>query len=132
MLDTNAHDAVLGDADLHRAVAESVAAGKVVLVGTHVQDDELRRAPVRIRGSLSTVAALAQQIPTEGSVWDVSNWDQSTWTATAGEQKLGELMLCNPKHAVDVLIALTAEAKCDVLVTHDRRLSRKVRRSGSA
>lgn len=63
-------------------------------------------------------------------VWDVSQWDQATWDDGGGAIRLADVQSFAGHHTEDALIAMTASAACDVLVTEDLRLIKKAEAKG--
>jgi hypothetical protein len=63
-------------------------------------------------------------------VWGVSRWDESTWGTDHVNSAIDAVMGGNPNHAEDGLIASTAAAAADVLVTNETRLASKINRAG--
>ena len=69
---------------------------------------------------------------TSGAVWAVSKWDQATWGDGAGDVKLSDVISDKGNHIRDALIATTAAAECEVLVTDEKkRLPNKIKNAGS-
>lgn len=62
-------------------------------------------------------------------VWDQSNWDQANWGDDQTNINIDDLKIGNPKHAADALLAVTAAAQVDLLVTEDVTFARRIQRS---
>lgn len=132
MLDSNVHDLIVADQATKDAILKRIAEGRLKLISTHVQRDELSLAPSTKRDALLAIYQLNDVVQTTGAVWDVSRWDQSTYGSDDVNASIDAMMAGNPKHAEDALIAATAAGEADVLVTNESRLASKIRRSGFA
>lgn len=130
MLDSNVHDLVVANRATKDAIVTAIRGGRLTLVSTHVQRDELSCAPATKRDALLDIYKLAEIVPTSGAVWDVSRWDESTYVADEVNASIDALMAGNSKHAEDALIASTAAAAADVLVTNEIRLASKINGAG--
>lgn len=130
MFDTNVHDLVASDPVVLNAVRQSIADGRLKLITTHIQRDELSRAPEPKRTALLNIFELAEVVATAGAVWDVSNWDDCTWGTDHINASITKLMGGNPRHAEDALISATASSDADALVTNETRLASKAERAG--
>ena len=130
MLDTNVHDLIAADHAVRDAILKRIEDGQLRLVSTHIQRDELARAPEPKRDALLAIYGLAEKVSTIGAVWDVSSWDECNWGADETSVSTNRLMAGNHKHAEDALIAATASNEADVLVTDETRLASKIRRAG--
>ncbi|NEU97504.1 hypothetical protein [Bradyrhizobium uaiense] len=129
VLDSNVHDLVVDDQVALSAMQRRVAEGRLTLVSTHVQRDELSRAPEPRRAALLAICGMVEKVSTSGAVWDVSNWDESSWGSDSVNASIVAHMAGNTKHAEDALIAATAADEADVLVTNDARLASKIQRA---
>jgi hypothetical protein len=130
MLDSNVHDLVLADQVALSVIKQRIADGRLTLVSTHVQRDELSLAPEPKREALLAIYGMAEKVSTTGAVWDVSKWDESSWGSDAVNASIVAHMAGNTKHAEDALIAATAADEADVLVTNETRLASKIQRAG--
>ncbi len=129
MLDSNVHDLVLTDQVALSAIKQRIADGRLALISTHVQRDELSLAPEPKREALLAIYGMAEKVSTTGAVWDVSKWDESSWGSDAVNASIVAHMAGNTKHAEDALIAATAEGEADILVTNDAQLASKIQRA---
>jgi len=77
MIDTNIVHALSSNPDTLLMVTKLQASGMVQLLITHLQADQLSKAPPHIRKTAKTLDLMI--INTDGWVWDVSKWDQSDW-----------------------------------------------------
>jgi hypothetical protein len=130
MLDSNVHDLIVADQAAKAAILKRIADGRLRLISTHVQRDELSLAPLPKRDALLAIYELGDSVQTTGAVWDVSRWDQSTYGSDEVNASIEALMAGNPSHAEDALIAATAAGEADVLVTNETRLASKIQRAG--
>jgi predicted nucleic acid-binding protein len=130
MLDSNVHDLIANDQSVLSAIQQRIADGRLTLVSTHVQRDELSRALEPKRAALLEIYGLDESVSTTGAVWDVSSWDECSWGTDEANASIVELMSANPNHAEDALIAATAAGEADALVTNETRLASKIRRAG--
>jgi len=130
MLDSNVHDLVAADQAVLTAIRQRIADGRLKLVSTHVQRDELSGAPEQKRAALLAIYELSEKVSTTGAVWDVSSWDECNWGTEEVNASIVALMAGNTKHAEDALIAATAAGEADILVTNEIRLASKIQRAG--
>jgi rRNA-processing protein FCF1 len=102
MFDSNAYDEILrhGDVDRLRALIE---AGKLIVVTTHVQDDELRQ-----------IADAERRMALLGVYHRIGGNRLAPGDVIAGDTTY---------LSRDALLAGVAKACCDALVTHDRALA---------
>jgi hypothetical protein len=113
MLDTNVIDALLGEHDLVPLLQREVQSGRVELLVTHLQIDEVlamgqeKRAK---RDSLMQFLALlpARRVLTYGFVTDLSRVDNAMLASEEHGKLFDELTRGNPRHNEDALIVLTA------------------------
>lgn len=101
MFDSNAYDEILRHGDVERLRA-LIAAGKLIIVTTHVQEDELRQ----IADAEKRMALLGIYHRVGGS------------RIAPGDVIAGDTTYLSR----DDLLARVTKACCDVLVTHDRAL----------
>ncbi len=124
MADTNVFDFIAADVGLLQRVQQATAAGVLVVLTTHVQEDEL--AAITDLEKRVLIAQIPRtKIPTEGFVVDVSR---------LGEARLSEgttieaLRRGNwPRYTKDALIGATAQADANVLVTNDETLTKRAK-----
>ncbi|AXK81124.1 hypothetical protein DW352_11720 [Pseudolabrys taiwanensis] len=128
MLDTNIFDALVADPSTLAKLLAAVAEGRMTILSTHIQRDQLGRIPDDEKRA-KVLAIPTEQIATSGAVWDVSRWGEATWGDTATNQALDQLIGGNVRHAPDALIGVTAAHHVDLLVTEDARLTSRLGRS---
>ncbi len=126
MLDSHVYDRVIATPGLPELIGRLHDAGKVVILRTHIQEDEIERTPDIVkRQRLQSIAGT--KIPTSGAVWDVSRWGEATYGDGAGDIKIGDVAGQSGNHVEDALIAATAALAADALVTEDKRLSNRAK-----
>lgn len=130
MLDSNVHDLIVANPATRDAINRRINDGRLRLIATHVQRDELSRAPADRRDALLCVYGQAISVNTKGAIWDVSNWDEANYGTDDENASIDAMMSGNPKHAEDALIASTASGEADALVTNETRLASKIQRAG--
>lgn len=124
VLDSMVYDRLVESSDRERKVIAAHEAGKLVLLMTHIQHDELMQDEQKRHRTLA--------IPFEVT---------STYGVVLGKSKLGLARFGEPEriHAVsggsinhvnDALIAATAKYENAVLVTDDKRLRRRAESEG--
>lgn len=128
MFDSNAYDEILrhGDTDRIRARIE---AGELVVVTTHVQEDELRQIAdaKKQKRLLSAFYKLrTQNSPTSVALWGASKWGQSNWTGPQQEADLNAVKRNRPVASRDEIIGTTAKDHCDVFVTEDKKFAARL------
>jgi len=130
MLDTNIFDRIIEVPGLAGHLRSLTSSGRLDIVVTHVQEDELARIrDTEKRWAIQQVPR--RSVPTAVFVLDVSRLGQ----ARLGEGHEGGLEYDtlrgeNPKRVRDAVIALTAAAEAEeveVFVTEDDGLARRVR-----
>jgi len=125
MLDTNIYDRIIARRGFTERLNQAVVAGHIEILRTHIQDDEIARIPNAARQA-EMRKVRARKIATNGAAWGVSRWGDASWGG-AGSVRFGDIAKGNPIHAEDALIAMTAEAEADVLVTEDRAMEARVK-----
>jgi hypothetical protein len=129
MLDSNVHDLIVADMAAKDEIVKGIKGGRLKLISTHIQRDELTCAPDPKRDVLLAIYELAEPVPTKGAIWDVSRWDECEYGSETTNTSLDKMMDGNQRHAEDALIASTA-GSADVFVTNDQQLASKIGRSG--
>jgi hypothetical protein len=124
MIDTNIADELASDPDVLAMISKLQARGKIQLLITHLQEEQLAKASPHIKKTMKKLDPTI--VNTSGVVWDVSNWDLGEWPDQMTEHRLTRMQGDKskgkqaPKHWADTLIAVTAMGKADVYVTRDR------------
>lgn len=137
MLDSQIFDRLTDGRLNHAAVAS-----RCVLV-THIQRDELERAPPGRRGALLRTFTVVspEYVPTSTSVWDDTDWDGGEWSQEDAryERMLERLQVldadagkrCTPENqSRDIRIGETALRLGCVLVSDDSNLRQVLREFG--
>lgn len=134
MLDSNVVDELLADAELLSVVLAAVEEGRVELVVTHVQIDELRAVPGDARRyqllEILSVAA-STEISTAGFVLDLSRLGHGRPFSEPDAERHRAFVGLSGRRAKDALILATADAEGLPLVTMERK-SRNLRRFRAA
>ena len=108
MLDTNIYDRIVARAGFTARLARAVRSGEIEILRTRVQDEEIQRIPDAAR------RAAMQKVPFRRIPTNEAAWSQA-----------------NPHPSEDDMIAATAEAAADVLVTEDKDLRERVTAKGT-
>jgi predicted nucleic acid-binding protein len=124
LLDSNAYDPIVDSPDLERLVIAACAAGKIELLLTHVQQDELMDDETRRNRTLALPSVL---VPTYGFVVNASKLG----LAQLGEpENINAIRSPTGGHTHDALLASTAQHHGAILVTNDDRLRNFALRQG--
>lgn len=125
MLDTMIFDRIVATRGLTRRIRRLVKAGALTILTTHIQEDELAAVPSWWkRARIARVPSV--RVPTSEFVWDVSRFDE----ARLGTGEPLEQIRGTKTHTKDGLIGATAFAESAVLVTEERRLTRRASDAG--
>jgi hypothetical protein len=119
VIDTNIHDLIADTPGANALVQRLVAAGRIELIVTHLQQDELSNASPARRQKLREIPTT--QVPTADFILGVSRLDH----ARLGDGQVLEAVRGTPTHTIDGEIAATAALEGAWLVTEDRRLARR-------
>lgn len=130
MLDSMIYDEIVAKEGFSRLLEDAVKCGHVVILKTHIQDDQLADIPNECRRE-AVAKVPGHKIPTSAAIWGVSKWNEACWGDSAGDIKISHIQKGKPKHSADALIAVTAALHADVLVTHDVQLRKRVEVTGS-
>jgi hypothetical protein len=125
MLDSNVYDALIVDPVAEWRLRERVAAGVTVILSTHVQQDELARAPEPKRSRLLSIPAVI--VSTNGIVFDESRLDSSRFTVDGRVEFFRTRGWGAMK---DALIGATAQYEDAMLVTDDADLRKRAAARG--
>ena len=116
MIDSNIVDALFHDPDTVTIITRLQRGATIRLLITHLQEDQLARAPHHIRKTLKLLNP-ATAVTSRG-IWDAANgWTQ---LKQGGNQS-------SFRHWADTLIALTAVSCVDVFVTSDPDLMNRAK-----
>jgi len=126
-------DAIEASLGLLQAIQRAAASGELILVSSHVQEDELTATPDEERRAklLALYRALPKvSVATHGGVYGVSRYGggrygDGSWTGVS----IDDLDTQSFRHRPDALIGVTAAGQADVFVTCDDRLRRRMRRA---
>jgi hypothetical protein len=138
MLDSNAFDKLLLVDDAIDVLNDLTQRGRLVILTTHVQRDELTETPEPRRTELLAAydRLVMSEVPTAGAIFGVSKFGQAKFGDGGTDPdslRIGDIMTTNPKDAEDALIAVTAGAEVDVFITEEigkfpNRIKRKTDR----
>jgi hypothetical protein len=129
MIDTNIVHALSADPDTLAMLTKLLASGAVQLLITHLQGDQLLKAPPHIRKTARTLDLTI--INTDGVVWDVSEWDRSNWADEMTNKRMSRvhgIKKRSSKQWTDTLISVTAAGGADVYVTNDKQARNAAKR----
>jgi predicted nucleic acid-binding protein len=119
MLDSNAFDHVIADRARILALRSAADAGRVEVVVTHIQEDELADAPLDKRDLYAQVPR--RQVNTSAFIVGLSRLGM----AELGSRQIYDAVRTPQKHFEDGLIADTAKHLGAILVTGDDRLFKR-------
>ena len=124
LLDTMIFDEIVADQSLKADVLKVVGFGEVVILSTHLQEDQIGRIPDQtMRDEISVIPRTV--IATGAAVWDHSNWDEAKFDEGIGPATVEDAFRGNPRDIPDALVAATL-SDADVLVTEDKDLRERV------
>lgn len=125
VIDTNAVDAFAAPPARYEAMVAAVAGGRLDLLWTHINIDELAATPDEDRRAklLCIAASLCRFVLTGTMVWDYSRWDFARWAGDAPTALEAVSPSGNLTHTRDGIIAATAEFEQADIVTNDARLT---------
>lgn len=124
LLDSNVYDRLVETPEIQRRAIEAHTSGRIELLRTHVQVDELERD---IDKAPYTLAIPGTPVPTYGLVLGVSKLGLARFGETA---KIDAIRSPQRNHTHDALLATTAQYEGAILVTEDRRLRRRAEGEG--
>ncbi len=119
-------------------VVEAVESGRLRVLGTHVQLDQLAATPGNRGHQLLLVVELVDPVWVAASVFvvDFSPLDEAAVadddTAALADRLRGGELVTDPRHNADAVLAVTAHRKGATLVTSDVRLSKRCALEGIA
>jgi hypothetical protein len=147
MLDSNVFDHLLKDAQVCGLLEELVDSGRVTLLSTHVQRDELAAKTDDLEKRAALLEChdrLTRSVPTGAFVLDVSRFDAARFGPAVGEAAFDDVLRTPragrrdgmPGHTNDALITDTALAEDAILVSSEEisgaggRILRRAKESG--
>jgi predicted nucleic acid-binding protein len=129
MLDTMVFDQIVADAAFAEAVRDAVRTDFIMIVTTHIQEDQIAAMPdEEKRTAISRIPR--RVVPTTGFAWDVSRLGMARLAdeeTSATIERIGRRHVRNVK---DALIAASTHDEADALVTEDQTLRKRIRREG--
>lgn len=126
MLDTNIFDAIIAEPGMVDRLNKLSEAGKVILLTTHIQEDELAAIPDPPKRA--EIAKIVRRCTTtDGAVFGVSRYGMATFGGQ-GESgcSINDVRTVSGGHTNDALIATSASRDADVLVTNEDRLPKRL------
>lgn len=126
MIDTMVFDLLVDGSGALEAISNAVQDGRLALFTTHVQEDQITAVGDRPRRE-RLQAVPREVIPSSVLVVGFSRLDQA---AIGPGGDYSAVYAGRPKHVADAVIADTAGARCDVLVSEDARLTGRARERG--
>jgi hypothetical protein len=134
MLDTMIFDCIVADALLTDEVIQAVDAGRLTIVTTHVQEDQIAAIPDFPDGQREKKTAISRIprriVPTTGFAFDISSLGMASFAdeeTSATIERIGRRRL---RDVADGLIAVSARAEADAFVTNDAELQKRILREG--
>jgi predicted nucleic acid-binding protein len=130
VIDSNAIDSFIDPSTRYEALDAASADGRLVLMWTHINVDELSAIPDDERRAklLNVAASLCQFVPTGAAVWDYSRWNFARWTDDS--EALDAFRRGNLRHTRDAILAATAQHEHADLVTSDKQLAARATARG--
>ncbi len=125
MLDTNEYDKILTNPDSYDLLLRLLAEGKIELLSTHIQRDEIMGTEdddEAKKARLGAILCHASMISTRGAVWDVSIHGLSRYGSDEDHGIIDQV-----RDVKDGLIAATTSSDADTLVTDDKRFANRLR-----
>src|SRR5262245_6990174 len=114
MLDTNIYRLLVADATVLQVVKDQVAAGKVTIITTHTQVDQLAAIPDTAKRE-AVLSIPTEQVSTTGAMSEASRRQKTEWPSNETNE------------SNSLAIGMTALVKADALVTHDKKLTSRVK-----
>lgn len=131
MLDTHIYDRIVKTSGMCERVNELSAEGRLVILSTFVQEEELSAIPdANKRGEVQRIKT-TKLMPAAG-LYGLTPYGESPYGCDGADGGLpvDEVMSARGEHWQDAIIASTASAEADVLVTEDARLIRRALQGG--
>lgn len=131
MLDTQIYDLIVLTPGMVQRLGTLAERGKLEILTTFVQESELSAIPDETKRQQILGIKRTKVHPAAGP-WGVAPWGEFPWGANGSEAGLPvqKVISTAGKHWQDALIACTASAEAEILVTEDARLSKRVAHSG--
>ena len=129
MLDTMIFDYIVADASLADAVRDAATSGSMVIVTTHIQEDQI--ADIQDDAKREAISRIARTVvPTTGLALGVSRLGMSGLASKKTSATLERIGRRHLRTVKDALIAASARDQADALVTNDKTLRKRIRREG--
>jgi predicted nucleic acid-binding protein len=125
MIDTMVFDALHDDPDGRAAIVDAIRHDELVLLTTHVQEDQI--AAIRDSARRKALQKLPRTVvPSSVVVEGVTRTGRAKVNPNSSYARMRDV-----RHFQDSLIADATAARADLLVTDDRRLAREAFDAGS-
>jgi rRNA-processing protein FCF1 len=122
VVDSNVANVLAEDASAYETVRAEIDAGRLEMLITHANVDELTNTPDPEKRArlLAPFLALGRHVPTGAAVFGISKFGGARFTGDI--EQFETLRSGNAKNTYDALIGATASCEGCVLVTNDTRL----------
>jgi hypothetical protein len=125
LFDGHVLDFLADDSEALRVVLDALDDGRLALVYTHVLQDELNAMPAEKAEKWARLEALrsrlaGQHVTTAFMAPGISKIGQARLASWDDMEIIQRLIVGNPKHMEDALLAMTARAENATLITCDR------------
>jgi predicted nucleic acid-binding protein len=132
MFDTNIYDLIIATPGMAGRLNQLTKEGKLVVLCTHIQEDELARIPdEKKRQAIAEICR--KKVTTSGAVWGVSKWDLAPYSPGENTKiNIEDIRKGKVEDSKDALIGATSERDADVLVTEDKRFMDRMKSLNSS
>ena len=133
MLDSNVYDKIVKTTGMLDRLNDLSAAGEIVILTMHVQEHQLAATPPKNEVKKAKIQKVKRtRVAPSAFLWGITPWGEAPWGSDGSEGGLSVFDVITPSgnDVEDALIASTASAEADVLVTEDARLRKRVLRRG--
>jgi predicted nucleic acid-binding protein len=126
MIDSNIYDDLITDQITLDKVTTLQADGHIILLTTHVQDDEISKTPDLTKLEKMQLLPL-EEVGTSVFILNKSRLGKAKLgTGESGQISYNKIKKNNTKHVEDAIIATTAGDVADTFVTNDKTLRKKI------
>lgn len=127
MLDPMVYDKIVATPQMVDRLNQLSKEGRVVVLCTHVQHDELACIPDKQKRD-AVAKIITKKVPTSGFVYGISKWNGGSWgDGSSGGVSIDDIRSPSKGHTKDALIATTAARDADVLVTDENHLTNRMK-----
>jgi predicted nucleic acid-binding protein len=129
MLDTMILDHIVADAAFADLLREAAEAGRITIVTTHVQEDQIGRIPDD--GKKAAIARIPRVVvPTMGFASNVSRLGMARLANDETSATIEHIGRGHLRTVKDAIIAASARYEADAFVTEDDTLQKRIRLEG--